>query len=98
MNFFSSSTLKPLRKDLHALADDATKLAHTQLMDPAMKALRQTRSAMMDRATQAERSMAQQCDRLANQITASPFTAVAIAFAAGWLIASLCGLGSSRNA
>ena len=92
-NLFATPAMKPIRKDLRALADDASRLAHSQLMDPAMKSFRETRDAMMKRASQAEHYTAQQCDRIAQQITTKPFTAIMIAFAAGWVVSRVFGLG-----
>jgi ElaB/YqjD/DUF883 family membrane-anchored ribosome-binding protein len=92
MSILSSPTLKPLRKDLLAFADDAAKIAQTQIVSPALQSVRHMRKAMLNRASQAQHYAAAQCDHLAQQISARPFTSVAIAFCAGWIGATLLGL------
>jgi ElaB/YqjD/DUF883 family membrane-anchored ribosome-binding protein len=93
-NNISTDTLK---RDIRTLADDATKLAQTRVMDPAMSAVRHARDAVFDRATQAERYTAEQCDHVAHWITSRPFTAVALAFVAGMLADRMLGHGAGRR-
>jgi len=82
-----SPALEPLRNEIRDRAAEALHSARDKMIEP----LRQTRDVVMERASQMERYANDQCERVARQVSANPFTALAIAFAAGWLAASVFG-------
>jgi ElaB/YqjD/DUF883 family membrane-anchored ribosome-binding protein len=90
--------MNPPRDDISGLPDKAVKIARAQVIDPALNAIRHTRETLVKRASEVEHYSAEQCARIARQISANPFTSVTIAFAAGWLTGIMCGLGSSKHA
>jgi ElaB/YqjD/DUF883 family membrane-anchored ribosome-binding protein len=86
-----SPALEPLRNEIRDRATEALHSARDKMMGPTVDALRQTRDSVMERASQVERYANDQCERVARQVAANPFTALAIAFAAGWFASSIFG-------
>src|SRR5690242_13525582 len=92
-----SPALEPLRNEIRDRATEALHSARDKMMGPAVDTLRETRDAVMERVSQVERYANDQCERVARQVAANPFAALAVAFAAGWFAASLFGRAHAED-
>jgi len=88
-----------MSNNLHDLAQDAGKLAHDRLIDPAMNLMHEAKSAVQSSATQArdalsadvaqtQESLTRMCHATGRWISANPFTSVGLAVLAGVALTS----------